>query len=337
MLKYVLKRFLLIIPTVLGVVTIVFFLTRLAPGDPARLLLGSRADKESVERVRKKLGLDKNIVIQYLIFLKNASRLDFGESISTGDDVMKEISSRFPATIELALLATFIATIAGIFLGVASATNQNSLIDLSSMVGALIGVSIPIFWLSLMLMLVFSIFFKILPTGGRINIRYDFTVITNFYVIDSVICLLKEGDPKYLISTIRHIILPACALATIPLAIIARMTRSSLLEELRRDYIRTARAKGLKERVIVYKHALKNALLPIITVIGIEFGYNLAGAVLTEKIFSWPGLGRWLYKSINARDFPAIQGGIIIIAFTFIVINLGVDLLYIKVNPKIHY
>jgi peptide/nickel transport system permease protein len=205
------------------------------------------------------------------------------------------------------------------------------------MIAALIGVSMPVFWLALILIMFFSVGLDLFPTGGRMNIRYFFDPITNFYLVDGLIYLFREGDASYFVSALKHIFLPAIALGTIPLAIIARITRSSMLEVIRQDYIRTARAKGLSERKVIYKHALKNALLPVITVIGIEFGYNLAGAVLTEEIFSWPGIGRWLYSAVTARDIPAVQGGVILIAIVFVLVNLAVDIFYSFINPKIRY
>jgi peptide/nickel transport system permease protein len=203
------------------------------------------------------------------------------------------------------------------------------------MVGAIAGISMPIFWLGLILILLFSVVLNILPTGGRIDLRMYFTPITNFYVIDSLIYLVKQGRGDYLLSVVRHLILPSVTLGTIPMAIIARITRSSMLEVLKQDYIKTARAAGIPERTVVYRYALRNALLPVITVIGLEFGLLLSGAILTETLFSWPGIGKWIYNAIEARDYPAVQGGIFIIATTFVLINLVVDILYSIINPKI--
>jgi ABC-type dipeptide/oligopeptide/nickel transport system permease component len=335
MLKFILKRLSLLVPTLFGVITLVFGMIALAPGDPARVMLGERASKEAVERLRRDLGLDKPLIQQYTSYLKRVAVLDFQRSIKTGQKVMDEIRDRFPATIELSIAAMLFATVFGVFVGVVSATRKNTWVDYTAMVGALTGVSMPIFWLGLVLMLLFAIALNLLPTGGRIDIRMYFEPITNFYVIDSLIYLLREGKAQYLLSVLRHLILPSVALGTIPLAIIARITRSSMLEVLKQDYIKTARAAGIPERKVIYSYALRNALLPVVTVIGLEFGLLLSGAILTETIFSWPGIGKWIYVAIGARDYPAVQGGIIIIAFTFVLINLVVDFLYSLINPRI--
>jgi ABC-type dipeptide/oligopeptide/nickel transport system permease component len=335
MIKYILKRLALLIPTIFGVVTLVFFMIALSPGDPARVMLGERASKETLEQLRHDLGLDKPLLQQYGLYLKRVVRFDFGKSIKSGQPVMYEIKQLFPATVELALFAMLFATILGILIGVISATRRNSLIDYTSMVGALFGVSMPVFWLALVLIMIFAVGLNLVPTGGRINIRYYFTPITNFYLLDTFIYLLREGDIKYFWSAIKHLILPSIALGTIPLAIIARTTRGSMLEVLKQDYVKTARAAGIAERRVVYRYALKNALMPVITVIGLQFGLLLSGAILTETIFAWPGIGKWIYKAIEARDYPSVQGGIIIISITFVLINLVVDILYTVINPKI--
>jgi len=335
MVKYILKRLALLVPTLFGVVTLVFAMIALSPGDPARVMLGERATKETVERLRHDLGLDRPLIEQYTSYLKRVAVLDFQRSIKTGRMVIDEIGARFPATIELSICAMAFAAGLGILLGVLSATRKNTWIDYGSMVAALTGVSMPIFWLGLVLMLVFSIALNLLPTGGRIDLRLYFTPVTGFYVIDSLILLIREGSAAYLGSTLRHLILPSITLGTIPMAIIARVTRSSMLEVLKQDYIRTARAAGIGERRVVYRYALRNALLPVVTVIGLEFGLLLSGAILTETVFAWPGIGKWIYNAIEARDYPAVQGGIVVIAVTFVAINLLVDVLYSVINPKI--
>ncbi|MFO7730009.1 MAG: ABC transporter permease [Spirochaetia bacterium] len=335
MLKYLLKRIALLIPTLIGVATLVFAMVALSPGDPARVMLGERANKEQLEKLRSELGLDRPLIEQYGIYMKNMVQLDFGESIKTGRKVSEEIKELYPATIELAFFAMLFATTLGIIIGVLSATRRNTWIDYTSMVGALFGVSMPVFWLALVLMMIFSVGLNWLPTGGRINIRYYFEAITNFYILDTFIYWIRDGDPKFFISSLKHIVLPALALGTIPLAIIARVTRSSMLEVLKQDYVKTARSAGIKEKRVVYRYALKNALLPVVTIIGLQFGLLLSGAILTETIFAWPGIGRWIYKAIEARDYPAVQGGVIVIATTFVLINLVVDILYSLVNPKI--
>jgi len=334
MLKYILKRLALLLPTLFGVVTLVFFMIALAPGDPARVMLGERASKEKIERLRADLGLDKPLTEQYTLYLKRVVQLDFGKSIKSGQPVMREIRERFPATVELALCAMIFASLLGIWIGVLSATKKNSWVDLSSMVGALFGVSMPVFWLALVMIMIFSVGLDLFPTGGRINIRYYFTPETNFYLIDTFKYLF-QGKPEYFLSALHHLVLPSIALGTIPLAIIARTTRSSMLEVLKQDYIKTVRSSGIKESRVIYRYALRNALLPVITVIGLQFGLLLSGAILTETIFAWPGIGKWLYQAISARDYPAVQGGIIIISTCFVLINLAVDILYSVINPKV--
>lgn len=307
----------------------------LSPGDPARVMLGERANAQQLAQLRAELGLDRPLSEQYLLYLGRAVQLDFGKSIKTGRPVMEEIGEHFPATVELALVAMVIATVVGILIGVLSAVKRNTWIDYTSMVGALVGVSMPVFWLALVFIMVFSVGLGWFPTGGRMNVRIFFEPITNFYILDGIIILIRDGDGQVLRLAIRHIVLPAVALATIPLAIIARTTRSSMLETLRQDYVKTARAAGIPEHRVIFRYALKNALLPIVTVVGIQFGLLLAGAILTETIFAWPGIGRWLYKAIEARDYPAVQAGVIVVSTVFVGINLIVDILYSIVNPRI--
>ncbi len=335
MVKYIVKRLLLLIPTIFGVITLVFFMIALSPGDPARVMLGERASAEQLEKLRVELGLDKPLLVQYGIYLQRVVRFDLGKSIATGQRITDEIKSRLPATIELAIWAMIFASIMGIILGVTSARKRNSWIDYTTMGGALVGVSMPVFWLALVLIMIFSVQLNLLPTGGRMNIRYYFQPITNYYVIDGLILFIQTGDGKFLGSALQHLILPTIALGTIPLAIIARTTRSSMLEVLQQDYIKTARSAGINEQRVVYRYALRNALLPVITVIGLQFGLLLSGAILTETIFSWPGIGKWIYTSIGARDYPAVQGGIIFISIFFVLINLVVDILYTVINPRV--
>ena len=335
MFKFVLKRLGLLIPSLLGVVTLVFFMIALAPGDPARVMLGERASVEQLAQLRAELGLDQPIGKQYLLYISRVVKGDLGKSIVTKQKIIDEITDRLPATIELAVTATIFASVLGVILGVAAARKRNSWVDYTTMTGALVGVSMPVFWLALVLIMLFSIFLDLLPTGGRIDVRLYFQPITNFYLIDGIILWFKEGNSAYFFSALKHLILPTVALGTIPLAIIARTTRSSMLEVLKQDYVKTVRAAGVPERKVVYRYALRNALLPVITVIGIQFGLLLSGAILTETIFSWPGIGKWIYHSISARDFPAVQGGILFISFFFVIINLVVDLLYSVINPRI--
>lgn len=335
MLKFIYKRLLLLIPTLLGVVTLVFFMIALSPGDPARVMLGERANAEQLEKLRIELGLDQPLGKQYMLYLGRVMRGDLGKSILTQQKITDELSSRLPATIELALTATLFASVLGIVLGVAAARKRNSWVDYSTMTGALVGVSMPVFWLALVLIMIFSVGLDLLPTGGRIDVRLYFKPITNFFLLDGLILWIREGNATVFVSALKHLILPTIALGTIPLAIIARTTRSSMLEVLKQDYVKTARAAGVPENKVVYRYALRNALLPVITVIGIQFGLLLSGAILTETIFAWPGIGKWIYHSISARDFPAVQGGILFISFFFVMINLVVDLLYSVINPRI--
>lgn len=335
MFRYISQRLLMLIPTLLGVLTIVFFMTALSPGDPARIMLGERANDQQLEELRAELGLDKPLGRQYLIYLGRALRLDFGRSIKTNRPVMEEIGQLFPATVELALVSMFLATVLGVVIGVVSAVKRNTWVDYTAMVGALTGVSMPVFWLGLVLIMIFSVGLGLVPTGGRMDVRLFFQPITRLFVLDGIILWFREGNPAYLLSALRHLILPAVALATIPLAIIARTTRSSMLETLRQDYIKTVRAAGIPERRVVFVYALRNALLPVITVIGIQFGLLLAGAILTETVFAWPGIGRWIYAAISARDYPAVQAGVVVISTVFVGINLVVDILYSVINPRI--
>ena len=335
MIRYILRRLLLLIPTLLGVLTIVFFMVALSPGDPARVMLGERASPAQLETIRAELGLDRPLGEQYVNYIFRAVRLDFGRSIKTGRPVMQEIRELFPATVELALVAMVIATSLGILIGVLSAVRQNTWLDYTSMVGALTGVSMPVFWLGLVLIMIFSVGLGWFPTGGRMEVRLFFEPITRLFLIDGIIFWIRDGNPTFLQSALRHIVLPAIALGTIPIAIIARTTRSSMLETLRQDYVRTARSAGIPERRVIFRYALKNALLPVVTVVGIQFGLLLAGAILTETIFAWPGIGRWIYTAISARDYPAVQAGVAVVSTVFVLINLVVDILYSVVNPRI--
>jgi peptide/nickel transport system permease protein len=331
MLAYVIRRFLILIPTLLGVSIIVFLMLRLTPGDPAELLLGERATEKTLNEVREHLGLNEPLYVQYGLFLKRLSKGDLGETIFTRQKVLIEIKHRFPATIELSVLALMIACFFGIIFGIVSATKQYSIFDYASMIGALAGVSMPIFWLGLILMMIFSLNLGWLPLSGRISIHIDLEVITNFYIIDSII----TRNWVALKDVIWHLIMPAVTLATIPTAIVARMTRSAMLDVLRQDYIKTAKAKGLSRFKVIFKHALRNALIPVVTTIGLQFGVLLGGAILTETIFAWPGVGKWMYDGVMQRDYMVIQGGTLFIATIFVVINLGVDVLYAIINPRI--
>lgn len=288
MLAYIIRRIFIMIPTLLGVSIIVFFMLHLTPGDPAELLMGERASEEALQDIREHLGLNKPVYVQYGIFLKQLLQGDLGETIWTRQKVWIEVKQRFPATIELSVVALFISCVLGMLLGIISATKQYSIFDYLSMLGALIGVSMPIFWLGLVFMLIFSLNLGWLPMSGRLSIGIDLETITNFYVLDAIL----TGNWEAFRDALWHIIMPAFTLSTIPTAIIARMTRSSMLEVLRQDYIKTAKAKGLSQFKVVFKHALRNALIPVVTTIGLQFGVLLCGAILTETIFAWPGVGK---------------------------------------------
>jgi peptide/nickel transport system permease protein len=331
MLAYIIRRIFIMIPTLLGMSVIVFFMLHLTPGDPAELLMGERASEEALQDIREHLGLNKPVYVQYGIFLKQLLQGDLGETIWTRQKVWIEVKQRFPATIELAVVALFISCVLGMILGIISATRQYSIFDYLSMLGALIGVSMPIFWLGLVFMLIFSLNLGWLPMSGRLSVGVELQTITNFYVLDSILTANWEA----LRDALWHIIMPAFTLSTIPTAIIARMTRSSMLEVLRQDYIKTAKAKGLSQFKVVFKHALRNALIPVVTTIGLQFGVLLCGAILTETIFAWPGVGKWMYDAVMQRDYMVIRGGTLFLASIFIVINLCVDVLYAVINPRI--
>ena len=331
--RYAITRFLTIVPVLIGVSLIVFSFTHLIPGDPAVAMLGERATPQRVAEVRAQLGLDRPLSTQYLIYIRKILRGDFGASILRGDPVLRDLVRRFPATVELALSAILIAILIGIPMGIISAVWRNSVFDGFSRLVALTGVSMPIFWLGLMLAWFFGVMLGWLPTGFRLGTDVALVSVTNFNILDS----LLTKNPGALASSLRHLILPAVALSTIPMAVIARMTRASLLEVLSQDYIRTAESKGLPKQAVILRHAMRNALLPVMTVTGLQVGRLLAGAILTETIFSWPGIGLWIYESIQARDYPIVQGATLFIATIFVMVNLLTDVLYAAVDPRIKY
>jgi peptide/nickel transport system permease protein len=331
--RYAIRRSLTIIPVLLGVSVLVFSFVHLIPGDPAVTMLGERATPQKVADVRARLGLDRPIHEQYLLYIGKAIRGDLGVSIVRGDPVFTDILHRFPATVELATAAIVIAILFGIPIGIVSAVWRKSLIDSLSRVLALTGVSMPIFWLGVMLAWVFAVELHWLPTGARLDSAADYEPTTHFVLIDAVL----QRNWAMIPDALRHLVLPAVALATIPLAVIARMMRASMLEVLSRDYIRTADAKGLSRAAVVLRHGLRNALLPVLTVVGLQVGSLLAGAILTETIFSWPGIGRWVYESIESRDYPIVQGASLFIGVVVVVVNLLTDLLYAAVDPRIKY
>ena len=333
MLKYTLKRLLMAIPVVWGIVTIVFVLMRVFSANPAYLILGQRATAEKVAELTAYLGLDQPIWTQYVIFLKQLLHGDLGTSLFSSLPVMQELMERMPATIELALFAVIIASIIGIALGVICAVKQNSFTDRICQVGGLVGISLPRFWLGLMLIIAFAVNLGWLPVSGRFDFAAKPKTITGFMIIDSII----TGDWKALGSTLRYLALPGISIAISSVGTIMRYTRSTMLETIRQDYIRTARAKGLKERVVVVRHALKNALIPIVTVIGMELGGLFGGSVLTETIFAWPGVGKYVVDGINNSDYAVVQGGCMLVAIIAVLMNLVVDLLYGTLDPRIRY
>ncbi len=330
---YIAKRLLMLIPVLLGASVLAFALIHLAPGDPARTITGDRASPQAIAAIREKYGLDKPLPVQYWMWLKQVLRGDMGRSIVSNEYVTKEIMERFPNTVELTICAMLLAIAVGSIAGIISASKQYSALDYTTMGIALFGISMPVFWLGIMLMMIFGVFLRWLPISGRIDTLLPFTRITGFYILDSIITL----NFRALISTIRYLILPSVALATIPMATVARVTRSSMLEVLRQDFIRTERAKGLSERLVIYRHAVRNAMIPVITVIGLNFGLLLAGAILTETVFSWPGIGRYVVKAVTIRDYPVVQGCVMFFAFIFVIVNLIADVLYVLIDPRIKY
>jgi peptide/nickel transport system permease protein len=331
--RYAIRRGLTVVPVLLGVSLLVFSFVHMIPGDPALTMLGERASPEKVAEVRARLGLDRPLWEQYLHYVRKVLGGDLGVSIVRGDPVVVDLWRRFPATVELAGAAIILATVVGVPAGVVCAVRRNSLLDSLARVGALTGVSMPIFWLGLVLAWIFGVQLGLLPTGFRLDSETTFRPVTNFVILDA----LLQRNWAALGDGLRHLVLPAVALATIPLAVITRMTRASLLEELTRDYIRTAQAKGLSQLSVIVRHGLRNALLPVITVIGLQTGRLLAGAILTETIFSWPGIGLWVFESIESRDYAIVQGATLFIAAIVVAVNLVTDLLYAVVDPRIKY
>ena len=333
MLSYLVQRLLSIGLSLIGVSLLVFFMVHLIPGDAALAILGERASEEALTQLREEIGLDKPLYYQYGKFLWDAVHLDFGRSFKTRQPIVDEIKRHFPATAELTLAAMAFSILFGIIAGIIAAVYRGRFWDYFSMSTSLAGISMPIFWLGLMLILLFSYYLGLFPSTGRLDAVLDLDIQsrTGFYLIDTLIA----GNFAAFRNAVSHLILPAITLGTIPLAIIARMTRSSLLEVLNQPYITTAYAKGLSQWQVIIKHAMKNSMVPVLTVIGLEFGYLMGGAILTEHIFSWPGLGSWLRDSVEARDVRAVQGGVLFVSALFMFVNLIVDLLYAYVDPRI--
>lgn len=336
---FVSKRLLLLIPVLIGIGSLVFAILHLSGGDPARAIAGRRATQEQVEIIRHQMGLDRPIWVQYFDFLVNAAQFDFGQSyhIQRGKPVTDIISGRFIATLELAIYGQLIGIFIGIPVGVLSAVKQNSITDHLSRVGALTGISVPIFWSGPMLILVFGVMYGIFPTSGRIDTTLALIELpegwqtTGFYTIDTLLI----GNFEAFFSVVSHLILPATVIGIYSTALISRMMRSSMLEIVRKDYIRTARAKGQGTKITLLKHGFKNALIPVITIIGIQFGTLLGGAVLTEEVFDFPGIGKLIVDAINAGDYPVVQGAVLVFALLFTLVNLFVDITYSYLDPRI--
>ncbi len=335
MIKFFLKRVALTVPTFVALMFITFLMVRLVPGDPIEVRRGERGiDPERLAQLRHEMGLDQPVWKQFFDYCYGILHGDFGISLVSKTPITEEFLKLFPATLELTLCAMIFAVLLGVPAGVFAAARRGTYTDQALMGAALTGYSMPIFWWGLILILVMSNTLGLTPVSGRVDlIKYFYPPVTGFALIDSLI----SGQKGAFGDAVRHLILPTIVLGTVPLAVIARMTRSSMLEVLEEDYVRTARAKGLSARRVIGVHALRNALIPVVTVIGLQVGTLLAGAVLTETIFSWPGVGKWLIDSIGRRDYPALQGGIMLIALVVIVVNIVIDLLYGLINPRIRH
>ena len=331
MLRFVVRRLLLLIPILLGLSILVFMWIRALPGSPATTLLGERATAEAIAAINEQYGLNDPLHEQYLRYLKTVGQLDFGDSVTSRRPVFDEFKQRFPATIELAFAAMLFSILIGVPLGFLAAKRHGTWIDHSSLLASLLGISIPIFFLAIILKFVFAVKLGLLPTVGRSSVLIDLEHPTNFYVLDA----LLTGNFEALWDVLKHLVLPAVALGSIPLAIIARITRAAVLDVQNEDYVRTARAKGVSPGIVDRRHILRNALLPIATIIGLQTGLLLSGAVLTETVFAFPGIGTWLVDAIKARNYPVLQGGILFIALVFVLVNLLVDLSYALLNPRI--
>ncbi len=334
MISLLLKKLGVLVPTFFGVTLVAFIFIRLLPGDPVLLMAGERGmSEERHAEMMKTFGYDRPIYEQYFSYLGDLVQGDLGTSIITKQPVLEEFLTLFPATVELSICAIFLAILFGLPAGMIAATKRGSTFDHTVMTGALTGYSMPIFWWGLLLIIFFSGILGWTPVSGRISLFFFFEPVTGFMLIDS----LLSGQEGAFISAMSHLILPSIVLGTIPLAVIARQTRSAMLEVLGEDYVRTARAKGLGPTRVIGLHTLRNAMIPVITVIGLQVGVLFAGAILTETIFSWPGIGKWMVDSIFRRDYPSVQGGLLMIAAVVMVVNLFVDLLYGLINPQIRH
>ncbi|KAF3999167.1 ABC transporter permease subunit [Glaciimonas immobilis] len=334
MFGFLLRRAALVIPTFLGITLLVFLLIHMIPGNVVEAISGERGmDPVRYAQMMKEFGLDKPLYVQYFTYLGQVFHGNLGMSVTTHETVLSEFLTLFPATLELSICGMLLALIIGVPAGILAAVKRNTVLDYSVMGASLTGYSMPVFWWALLLILLFSVTLGWTPVSGRIDLLFDIPPVTGFMLIDT----LLAGDTGAFKSALSHLILPTIALGTIPLAVIARMTRSAMLEVLREDYVRTARAKGLSTWRVIGIHALRNALIPVVTVIGLQVGTLLAGAILTETIFSWPGIGKWLVGAIQRRDYPVVQGGILLSATIIIIVNLVVDLLYGVINPRIRH
>jgi peptide/nickel transport system permease protein len=333
MLRYIVRRLVLMIPILFGLSIVVFVFVHALPGDPADALLGERGSEEQEEQIREQLGLDQPIPVQYARYMRNVLTGDLGDSIRSRRPVSTELANRFPATVELSFAAMIFAIGVGVPLGFLAAKRYQGFFDNASLVGSLIGISFPIFFLALLLKYVFAVKLGWLPTIGRLDVTRNLDTPTNFYLIDSIIF----GDVDAVVDVLKHLILPAVALGTIPLAIVARITRAAVLDVTSEDYVRTAHAKGLDPMVVDRRHVFRNAMLPVVTVIGLQTGLLLTGAVLTETVFAWPGVGSLMVESIRFRDYAVIQSGVLFFAVAIIFVNLLVDISYALLNPRIRY
>ena len=331
MLRFVVRRLLLLVPILLGLSILVFLWIRALPGSPATSLLGERATQEQIAAIKEQYGLNDPLYEQYWAYVKTVGGGDFGTSVTSRRPVTDEFTERFPATIELAFAAMLFSILIGVPLGFFAAKRYGTWLDHSSLIASLLGISIPIFFLAIILKYVFAVKLGLLPTVGRMSVLINIEHPTNFYLLDS----LLAGNLEAFWDVLKHLVLPAVALGSIPLAIIARITRAAVLDVQNEDYVRTARAKGVSPGIVDRRHVLRNALLPIVTIIGLQTGLLLSGAVLTETVFAYPGIGTWLVDAIETRNYPVLQGGILFIALVFVLVNLIVDLSYALLNPRI--
>jgi peptide/nickel transport system permease protein len=330
-LKFTIRRLLQLIPILIGLSVLIFLWIRALPGDPAAALVGENSTPAEIQHIRHLYGLDRPVYVQYFTYVKSAVKLDFGQSIATRRNVSTELRQRFPATVELAIAAMVFAVGIGIPLGFVSARRYQTWVDHTSLAGSLLGVSIPVFFLALLLKYLFAVKLHWLPSVGRSAIESSARHPTGFYVLDAIV----TGDVSAFVDAIKHLILPAIALGTIPLAFVTRITRAAVLDVLNEDYVRTARAKGMSPRIVGRRHVLRTAMLPIATVVGLQTGLLLSGAVLTETVFAWGGVGTWLSDAIFNRDYPVLQAGILFLAVVFVLVNLFVDLTYAVLDPRI--